>query len=88
MRTVYKHDAEGESEKSHALEFKRQTCAGNLEWRKPLGIIFLQKNAKDTGFIFPSEKWQHQQHFAVMQWFSLDFQSRVISKWPDIVSLP
>lgn len=41
-------------------------------------LFFWQKKCK--GFIFPSEKWQHQQHFGIMQWFCLDFQSRVITE--------
>lgn len=35
-----------------------------LNDKKTLGILFLAKNAKYVGFMYPSEKRQHQQHFA------------------------
>lgn len=53
---------------------------------------FLEKKKKrkawDIGFIFQSEKCHQQKHFVIMQHFSLGFQGRVVTEWPDLFSLP
>lgn len=46
-----------------------------------------KKKAWDIGFIFQSKKRHQQQHFVIMQRFSLGFQGRVITEWPDLFSL-